>query len=94
MKNLSVRQRQICVLLSRGRLYKEIADDLQISENIVRNELKLVYARHGCRNRTEFSLLFRERAELKRERRDRELRRQIMHILSEESVHFRLFGKT
>lgn len=102
MKNLSVRQRKIGQLLIRGRLYKEIADALGITVHVVRNDLKLVYSRYGCRNRQEFSNIFQERlraaqALRQRERFQRVLKRQLLDMFAgphaANGVHFRLMAK-
>jgi NarL family two-component system response regulator LiaR len=54
MANLSLTKSEIKILepLCAGKLYKEIADDQQISINTVKKHLKNVYRKLGVTNRT------------------------------------------
>ena len=50
---LSKRENEILLLLSRGLLYKEIADQLSISTNTVRQHIHNIYEKLHVQNRTE-----------------------------------------
>jgi len=50
---LSVRENEILQLLSRGLLYKEIADQLSISTSTVRQHIHRIYEKLHVQNRTE-----------------------------------------
>ena len=50
---LSVRENEILQLLSKGLLYKEIADKLSISVNTVRQHIHNIYEKLHAQNRTE-----------------------------------------
>ncbi len=50
---LSPRQREIVELLAKGRLYKEIASDLNISEETIRTHIHNAYRKLQVRTRTE-----------------------------------------
>jgi len=50
---LSVRENEILQLLSKGLLYKEIADKLSISVNTVRHHIHNIYEKLHAQNRTE-----------------------------------------
>ena len=62
MNNLSVREREVLELLSRGYSNKDIAKDLYISEKTVKTHLKNIFRKLGVNKRTEaISLLFQEK---------------------------------
>ena len=50
---LSNRENEILQLLSKGLLYKEIADQLQITTGTVRQHIHKIYDKHHVQNRTE-----------------------------------------
>jgi len=50
---LSNRENEILQLLSKGLLYKEIADQLSISTNTVRQHIHNIYEKLHVQNRTE-----------------------------------------
>jgi DNA-binding CsgD family transcriptional regulator len=53
---LSIREKEILDLLIQGKLNKEIASLLFISEETVKKHLKNVYRKLGVRNRVEATL--------------------------------------
>jgi DNA-binding NarL/FixJ family response regulator len=53
VKLLSNRENEILQLLSRGLLYKEIADELSISTSTVRQHIHKIYEKLQVQNRTE-----------------------------------------
>ncbi len=52
-KSMSPREEQILKLLASGYLYKEIADQLEISQHTVRTHLRRIYEKLQVRTRTE-----------------------------------------
>jgi DNA-binding NarL/FixJ family response regulator len=58
---LSERERQVLERLSRGLLYKEIADELGIQIDTVRNHVRRIYEKLQARNRTEAVLKYQAR---------------------------------
>ncbi len=58
---LSPRQTEILESLAKGRLYKEIADKLDISVDTVRTHIRNIYEKLHVRNRTEACLLLEGR---------------------------------
>jgi DNA-binding CsgD family transcriptional regulator len=58
---LSFRQLQIMILVSRGLLNKEIADQLNISENTVANHLANIHPKIGGRTRVDIATFVKER---------------------------------
>jgi DNA-binding NarL/FixJ family response regulator len=58
MEALTVREHEILALLSKGRLYKEIAEQLGISPGTVRTHLEHVYQKLHVQTRTEAVLKF------------------------------------
>ena len=50
---LSARENEILQLLSKGLLYKEIADQLHISTSTVRQHIHHIYEKLHVQNRTE-----------------------------------------
>ena len=57
--NLTDRELEVLHLLSKGLLYKEISDDLGISQNTVKNHCKNIYKRLHVQNKTEALNKFR-----------------------------------
>lgn len=53
VETLSVRENEILLLLSKGLLYKEIADQLKISVSTVRQHIHHIYEKLHVQNRTE-----------------------------------------
>jgi NarL family two-component system response regulator LiaR len=51
--DLSGRELEVITLLSRGLIYKEISDKLQISSNTVKNHLKNIYKKLHVQNKVE-----------------------------------------
>jgi DNA-binding NarL/FixJ family response regulator len=58
MEQLSVRENEILRLLAKGRLYKEIADELGITMSTVRTHIHAVYGKLHVETRTEAVLKF------------------------------------
>lgn len=53
IEQLSERERQVLQLMAQGRLYKEIADMLGVSENTVRSYIRRIYEKLHVRSRME-----------------------------------------
>ena len=53
VENLSNRENEILLLLSKGLLYKEIAEQLSIATNTVRQHIHKIYEKLHVQNRTE-----------------------------------------
>jgi DNA-binding NarL/FixJ family response regulator len=53
LNNLTARENEILTLLSKGQLYKEIADALKISVSTVRQHIHNIYEKLHVQNRTE-----------------------------------------
>lgn len=58
---LSAREQKILALLSQGRAYKEIGDDLGISISTVRTHLQSIYRKLHVRSRTEAAVKYLSR---------------------------------
>jgi DNA-binding CsgD family transcriptional regulator len=58
---LSTHQVQIMIKVARGLLNKEIADQLQISENTVHNHVANIILKIGGRNRVDIAMYVKER---------------------------------
>ena len=56
--NLTPREREVLNLLARGYLYKEIADNLGISINTLRNHLRTIYDKLHVHSRTEAAVKY------------------------------------
>ena len=59
-EQLSEREAQVLAALAKGQLYKEIASQLEISENTVRTYVKRIYDKLHVHTRTEAVAKFRE----------------------------------
>jgi DNA-binding NarL/FixJ family response regulator len=57
MGRLSERERQISYLVARGLRNREIATDLEISENTVKRHLQSIFSKTGSRDRLELAVL-------------------------------------
>lgn len=57
MGRLSERERQISYLVARGMKNRDIAADLQISENTVKRHLQSIFLKTGSRDRLELAIL-------------------------------------
>jgi len=60
-EHLSEREAQVLAALARGLLYKEIAAQLEISENTVRTYVKRIYEKLHVQTRTEAVAKFRDK---------------------------------
>jgi DNA-binding NarL/FixJ family response regulator len=60
-EQLSEREREVLAALARGMLYKEIATQLDISENTVRTYVKRIYEKLHVQTRTEAVAKFQKR---------------------------------
>jgi DNA-binding NarL/FixJ family response regulator len=63
VETLTAREQEILVQLSKGFLYKEIADSLGISLDTVRVHVKHIYEKLHVRSRTEATLKYLERGQ-------------------------------
>jgi DNA-binding NarL/FixJ family response regulator len=61
LENLTKRETEILALLAKGSLYKEIADQMNISLDTVRSHLQHIYNKLRVRTRTEAVLKFLDR---------------------------------
>jgi len=61
MEKLTPREQEILALLSKGRLYKEIADQLGITHGTVRTHVEHIYQKLHVQSRTEAVLKFLRR---------------------------------
>ena len=57
---LSQRENEVLILLSEGKLYKEIGDKLKISLSTVKKHLKNVYFKLHVQNKVEAVIKWRE----------------------------------
>jgi DNA-binding NarL/FixJ family response regulator len=55
---LTPKEHAVLVLLCKGKLYKEIADDLKVNINTVKKHCKSIYKKLQVRNRTEAAIKF------------------------------------
>jgi len=60
IQNLSHREKEILLLISRGLQNKEISSEIGISEKTVRNRISKIFKKLGVGNRTEATLKFLE----------------------------------
>ena len=61
LEKLTAREQEVLALLAKGYLYKEIADELKISINTLRNHLRTIYDKLHVHSRTEATLKFLQR---------------------------------
>lgn len=59
MNHLTRREIQIAELLSEGKLNKEIASVLSISENTVKNHITSLFRKLNVRNRTQAAIAYK-----------------------------------
>jgi len=57
-KPLSLRERQVVDLVSKGKLNKEIAYELHLTEGTIKEYLNRVFHKVGCTNRTVLAVAF------------------------------------
>jgi len=57
MERLSERERQIAYMVARGMKNRDIAGDLNISENTVKRHLQSIFSKTGSRDRLELAVL-------------------------------------
>ena len=57
LSRLSERERQISFLVARGYKNKDIASELNISENTVKRYLQSIFSKTGARDRLELAVL-------------------------------------
>jgi DNA-binding NarL/FixJ family response regulator len=55
-KTLTVREKEVLVLLARGRSNTQIAESLYISENTVRNHISNIYEKLDCNSRAQAAM--------------------------------------
>jgi DNA-binding NarL/FixJ family response regulator len=55
-KNLTPKEMQVLLLLTEGMLYKEIADQFNVTIDAVKKHARNTYAKLGVRNRTEAAI--------------------------------------
>jgi DNA-binding NarL/FixJ family response regulator len=58
LEKLTTREQEVLALLAKGYLYKEIADELKISINTLRNHLRTIYDKLHVHTRTEATLKY------------------------------------
>lgn len=58
---LTFRQQEIAVLVLAGRSNKEIADDMNIQTQVVKNQLTVIYRKLGIRSRVQLATWMLER---------------------------------
>lgn len=58
LQKITLREKEILILLAKGNLYKEIATHLNISTLTVKNHLKNIYRKIGVSNRSEAIVRF------------------------------------
>lgn len=61
---LTEREKEIMVLLLKGRTYKMIADELFLSENTVKTHIKNIYSKFNIQSKSELIKIFREREDI------------------------------
>ena len=70
MTNLTPREKQVAFCVSKGLSNKQIAFDLGMAEQTVRNHLSIIYLKKNVRNRTQLAIkeadILREEEQLKR----------------------------
>ena len=52
-ERLTMREREVLVMLIHGKTYKAIGDVLYVSENTIRSHVKNIYAKAGVTSRAE-----------------------------------------
>jgi two-component system, NarL family, nitrate/nitrite response regulator NarL len=57
IRRLSERERQIAALVARGMKNKDIAHELNISENTVKRHLQSIFNKTGARDRLELAVI-------------------------------------
>jgi DNA-binding NarL/FixJ family response regulator len=57
IRRLSERERQIAALVARGMKNKDIAQELNISENTVKRHLQSIFNKTGARDRLELAVI-------------------------------------
>lgn len=60
IRNLSEREYEVMVLVSCGKLNKEIADKMHSSVNTIRKHMQHIFPKLGVQNRTEACIKFME----------------------------------
>lgn len=58
------RESQIAALLLKGRTYKMIAVELDLSENTIKTHIKNIYSKFNIQSKTELITLLKERENL------------------------------
>lgn len=61
MAQLTEREREITMLLLRGRTYKMIANELNLSENTIKTHIKNIYSKYSVQSKTELVTLLTQK---------------------------------
>ena len=57
MKNLTEKEKLILERIVEGKSNREIANDLSLSENTIKVELRFIFSKLGVKNRTQAAVL-------------------------------------
>lgn len=60
-RKLTDREKEIMVLLLKGRTYRMIAEELYLSENTIKTHIKNIYSKFNIQSKSELIKIFNER---------------------------------